>query len=210
MRTYGMGYAHIKRVLDVICAMVGLIITAPLLLVISISIFLSMGSPVFFSQERPGLGGKPFRILKFRTMRNTVDVEGRPLPDEMRLTRLGRFLRTSSLDELPELWNVIRGEMSCVGPRPLLMVYLERYTAEQNRRHEVRPGITGWAQVNGRNAIPWEKKFEYDVWYVDNCSLWLDLKIMFLTAISVLKREGISAEGYATAPEFDPQQEDHL
>jgi sugar transferase EpsL len=199
------GYDHVKRVLDVVCATLGLIVGAPVLLLTGVLVRLTMGSPVFFTQERPGLNGKPFRILKFRTMRNATDAEGNPLPDEARLTRLGNFLRASSLDELPELWNVLRGEMSCVGPRPLLMAYLERYTSEQNRRHEVRPGITGWAQVNGRNAISWEQKFEYDVWYVDNCSLQLDVKIVLLTIISVVRRDGISSEGHVTAPEFNPQ-----
>jgi lipopolysaccharide/colanic/teichoic acid biosynthesis glycosyltransferase len=161
-----------------------------------------MGSPVFFRQTRPGLHGRPFEMIKFRTMRDAVDAQGRPLPDAERLTRLGRFLRSSSLDELPELWNVLRGEMSLVGPRPLLMEYLPLYSPEQARRHELRPGVTGWAQVNGRNAISWEEKFALDVWYVDNRSLWLDLEIIWLTIRKVIKRDGISAAGEATMPKF--------
>jgi len=165
-----------------------------------------MGSPVLFRQVRPGLHRKPFVMYKFRTMRDLRDTEGRLLPDEMRLTRVGHILRATSLDELPELFNVLKGEMSLVGPRPLLMEYLELYTPEQARRHEVKPGITGWAQVNGRNAITWEEKFKLDVWYVDNWSLGLDLKILALTLIKVLKREGISADGHATMPEFRGSQ----
>jgi lipopolysaccharide/colanic/teichoic acid biosynthesis glycosyltransferase len=157
---------------------------------------------VFFRQVRPGLHGRPFTMVKFRTMRDAVDGEGRPLPDELRITPLGRFLRGTSLDELPELWNVLRGEMSLVGPRPLLMEYLPLYTPEQARRHEVRPGITGWAQVNGRNAIGWEEKFRLDSWYVDHRSLWLDLKILLLTVKKVFVREGISQEGQATMERF--------
>ncbi|MGB9792451.1 MAG: sugar transferase [Thermacetogeniaceae bacterium] len=164
--------------------------------------------PVLFRQVRPGLHGKPFVIYKFRTMRKAYDEEWRPLPDEQRLTRLGKWLRSTSLDELPELLNVLKGEMSLVGPRPLLMEYLDRYTPEQARRHEVKPGITGWAQVNGRNAISWEEKFRLDVWYVDNWSLWLDLKIILITLWKVLKREGISASGHATMPVFRGQGEE--
>lgn len=202
-------YWYVKRIIDVLLAGVGLIVLSPLFLAIALIIRLTMGSPVFFVQVRPGLEGKPFRMVKFRTMRNAFDSDDKPLPDAMRLTRLGTFLRATSLDELPELWNVLRGEMSLVGPRPLLMEYLERYTPEQNRRHEVRPGITGWAQVNGRNAISWEKKFEYDVWYVDNYSFWLDVKILLLTVLKVFKREGISAEGHVTTPEFNPRKNAH-
>jgi lipopolysaccharide/colanic/teichoic acid biosynthesis glycosyltransferase len=161
-----------------------------------------MGSPVFFRQERPGLHQKPFFILKFRTMRNTCDENGKLLPSSERLTGFGSFLRSSSLDELPELFNVLKGEMSLVGPRPLRVEYLDRYTPEQARRHDVKPGITGWAQVNGRNALGWDDKFALDVWYVDNWSLMLDIKICFMTFIKVLKREGISAEGCATMHEF--------
>jgi lipopolysaccharide/colanic/teichoic acid biosynthesis glycosyltransferase len=163
---------------------------------------LRLGAPVFFRQQRPGLHGRPFTILKFRTMRDAVDAGGSPLPDAERLTRLGKFLRSTSLDELPELLNVLGGDMSLVGPRPLLMQYLERYTPEQARRHEVRPGITGWAQVNGRNAITWERKFELDVWYVDHRSFLLDLRILARTLAGVVRREGITQPGSATAEEF--------
>jgi len=161
-----------------------------------------MGRPVLFKQMRPGLNGKPFYMYKFRTMTYERDEQGTLLSDELRLTGLGRFLRSTSLDELPELFNILKGDMSLVGPRPLLMQYLDRYTPEQARRHEVKPGITGWAQVNGRNAISWEEKFALDVWYVDNCSLWLDMKILLMTLVKVFKREGISAAGEATMPEF--------
>jgi lipopolysaccharide/colanic/teichoic acid biosynthesis glycosyltransferase len=161
-----------------------------------------LGKPVLFRQVRPGLNGKPFVMYKFRTMTEERDAEGRLLPDEKRLTPFGCFLREYSLDELPEFFNVLRGEMSLVGPRPLRMEYLDRYTPEQARRHEVKPGITGWAQVNGRNALPWEEKFKLDVWYVDNWTIWLDLKILWLTLVKVLRREGISAHGHATMPEF--------
>lgn len=165
-------------------------------------VWLFLGWPVIFSQERPGLHGRLFRLYKFRSMRDLRDANGKLLPDEQRLTRFGRFLRSSSLDELPEFFNVLKGDMSLVGPRPLLVQYLERYTPEQARRHEVRPGITGWAQVNGRNALSWEEKFKLDVWYVDHRTFWLDIKILFMTLAKVFKREGISAEGSATAPEF--------
>jgi lipopolysaccharide/colanic/teichoic acid biosynthesis glycosyltransferase len=161
-----------------------------------------IGGPVFFRQTRPGLYGKPFEVIKFRTMRNAIDTNGNPLPDAERLTKLGLFLRSTSLDELPELWNVLKGDMSLVGPRPLLMEYLPLYSPEQARRHEVRPGVTGWAQVNGRNAISWEAKFSLDIWYVDNQSLWLDLKIIWLTVRKVAIREGISAAGEATMSKF--------
>ena len=168
----------------------------------------TMGRPIFFTQIRPGLQGRPFKIYKFRTMRNAVDKKGRLLPDAERLTNFGKFLRTTSLDELPELWNVLKGDMSLVGPRPLLMEYLDRYSPEQARRMEVKPGITGWAQINGRNAITWKEKFQHDVWYVDNHNLWLDVKILWLTFIKVLKREGISAEGEATMPFFMGSEND--
>jgi lipopolysaccharide/colanic/teichoic acid biosynthesis glycosyltransferase len=161
-----------------------------------------MGRPIFFKQIRPGLRGNPFLIYKFRTMLDLRDENGNLLPDEKRLTKIGKFLRNTSLDELPELWNVLKGDMSLVGPRPLLMEYLGRYTPEQARRHNVKPGITGWAQINGRNAISWDEKFKLDVWYVDNWNIFLDLKIIFITLIKVIKREGISAEGHATMPEF--------
>lgn len=188
--------------MDILVAGVLLVLLSPMLLVIALLIRWQMGAPVFFRQVRPGLQGAPFEMIKFRTMRDAVDGQGNPLPDAERLTRLGRFLRATSLDELPELWNVLKGDMSLVGPRPLLMEYLPLYTPEQARRHEVRPGITGWAQVNGRNAISWEEKFALDVWYVDNHSLWLDLKILWLTLLKVLRREGISAAGEATMPKF--------
>jgi lipopolysaccharide/colanic/teichoic acid biosynthesis glycosyltransferase len=191
-----------KRPFDVAVAATALLACAPLLLAVALAVRLVLGRPVLFVQERPGRHGVPFRLIKFRTMRDAFDAEGRPLPDGERLTGLGHFLRSTSLDELPELWNVLRGEMSLVGPRPLLMEYLPLYTPEQARRHEVRPGITGWAQVNGRNALSWEEKFRLDVWYVDNRSFWLDLKILWLTAVKVFRREGISQAGHATAEFF--------
>lgn len=191
-----------KRMLDILGAAIGLVLLSPVLLIVFLKIRREMGSPVFFRQTRPGRHGKPFEMVKFRTMRDAIDADGRPLPDAERLTKLGRFLRSSSLDELPELWNVLKGEMSLVGPRPLLMEYLPLYSPEQARRHEVRPGVTGWAQVNGRNAISWDEKFALDVWYVDNRSLWLDLKIIWLTIRKVVKREGISAAGEATMSKF--------
>ena len=174
----------------------------PILMVVSLCVWRIHGWPVLFTQTRPGLNGRLFRMFKFRSMSNRRDARGELLPDAERLTSFGRFLRASSLDELPELWNVLRGEMSLVGPRPLLMEYLDRYTPLQARRHEVRPGITGWAQVNGRNAISWEQKFELDVWYVDHRSFWLDVRILWLTALKVLRRDGISAAGDATMPKF--------
>lgn len=183
-------------------ALGGLVVAAPLLAVVALLVRLSMGSPVLFRQERPGRLGRPFELVKFRTMRDAADADGRLLPDEARLTRVGSFLRATSLDELPQLWNVVRGELSLVGPRPLLMRYMPRYTAEQARRHQVLPGLTGWAQVNGRNAISWEEKFALDVWYVDHWSLALDLRIVAMTAIRVLRRSGISRKGHATMPEF--------
>ncbi|MCS6907039.1 MAG: sugar transferase [Anaerolineales bacterium] len=191
-----------KRLFDKIVSLLLIVLLSPLMLFIALIVWLVHGSPVLFRQQRPGYLGKPFTCYKFRTMVERRDEQGNLLPDEQRLTRLGRFLRSTSLDELPELLNVLRGEMSLVGPRPLLMQYLDRYTPEQARRHEVLPGITGWAQVNGRNALSWEEKFRLDVWYVDHWSFWLDLKILALTLIKVLKREGISSEGFATAPEF--------
>lgn len=191
-----------KRIFDLLLAALGLVILSPILAAAAILVRIYHGSPVIFTQKRPGFKGTPFYIYKFRTMTDARDRSGNLLPDAERLTRLGRFLRASSLDELPELFNVLRGEMSIVGPRPLLMQYLERYSPEQSRRHDVLPGITGWAQVNGRNALTWDDKFRLDVWYVDNWSLWLDLKIIFLTAWKVFKREGISQPGHATAEEF--------
>ncbi|MEW4468812.1 sugar transferase [Parasphingorhabdus sp. JC815] len=191
-----------KRFIDFIVASVTLLILLPVMLFIALLNRIFLGKPVLFIQERPGLDEKPFDLLKFRTMKDAVDTDGRPLADSERLTRYGKFLRATSLDELPGLWNVIKGEMSLVGPRPLLMEYLPLYTKDQARRHNVRPGITGWAQVNGRNAISWEEKFAADIWYVDNQSLMLDFKILFMTIIKVLKKEGISADGEATMPKF--------
>lgn len=192
----------LKRLFDLIGAAAGLLLVMPVLLPLIVLVRATMGSPVFFRQQRPGLGGKPFTMYKFRTMSNAVDAQGRLLPDVDRLTAVGRFLRRTSLDELPELYNVLRGDMSFVGPRPLLMRYLDRYTPEQARRHEVRPGITGWAQINGRNAITWEEKFAFDVWYVDHWSVALDCRILFATFWKVLRREDISADSHATMPEF--------
>jgi len=194
-----------KRLFDLLIAGALLIVISPILVLIGFMVRVVIGSPVLFHQIRPGLGGKPFTIFKFRTMTNEQDKNGDILPDSDRLKALGRILRNTSLDELPELLNVIIGDMSLVGPRPLLMQYLERYSAEQARRHEVKPGITGWAQVNGRNALTWEEKFKLDVWYVDNQSLWLDLKIIALTILKIIKREGINQPGQATAEEFNPQ-----
>lgn len=191
-----------KRLFDVSAAAAGLVVLSPAIALTALAIRLRMGSPVLFRQLRPGLGGRPFELLKFRTMRDALDAQGRPLPDAKRLTPLGTFLRASSLDELPQLWNVLRGDMSLVGPRPLLMEYLPLFTPEQARRHEVRPGITGWAQVNGRNAVSWERKFELDVWYVDNRSFVLDLRILGLTLLRAFRREGISQPGHATAERF--------
>jgi len=191
-----------KRLFDLLLTLPGLVVISPILLVIAILVWLFHGWPVVFSQRRPGFMGRPFTLYKFRSMTGARDAQGRLLPDAQRLTRLGRFLRASSLDELPELLNVLRGEMSLVGPRPLLMQYLDRYTPEQARRHHVLPGITGWAQINGRNAISWEDKFALDVWYVDHWSLWLDIKILFLTFWKTIRREGISQPGHATAEEF--------
>lgn len=191
-----------KRFLDFTISAIALSLLSPALLAIAWQVRHKLGSPVFFRQIRPGLVGKPFQMIKFRTMRDAVDALGNPLPDAERMTSFGSFLRASSLDELPELWNVLKGDMSLVGPRPLLMEYLPLYSPEQGRRHEVRPGVTGWAQVNGRNALSWEDKFRLDVWYVDNRSFWLDLKILFLTMKKVLVRDGISAEGEVTMPKF--------
>ena len=191
-----------KRLFDLVLSALGLLALALPLLVLVWLVRRRLGSPVFFRQVRPGLHGQPFEMIKFRTMTSERGPDGQLLPDAVRLTPFGRFLRATSLDELPELWNVLKGDMSLVGPRPLLMEYLPLYTPEQARRHEVRPGITGWAQVNGRNAISWEDKFKLDVWYVDNQSLWLDIKILWLTVKKVLVRDGISAAGEATMPKF--------
>ena len=193
---------NIKRLFDVCTSIAGLLLLAPFLFIIASLVKGKIGSPILFRQVRPGLQGKPFIIYKFRTMTNKRDGNGNLLPDSERLPRLGRFLRKTSMDELPEFFNVIMGDMSIVGPRPLLMQYLNRYTPEQARRHEVKPGITGWAQINGRNAISWEDKFKLDVWYVDNWSVWLDVKIVLMTVVKILKREGISQPGQATAEEF--------
>lgn len=191
-----------KRFFDLVLVIPGLILISPMLLLVAIIAKLKIGSPVLFQQERPGIHGKIFKMVKFRSMRNDRDANGELLPDEVRLVPFGKLLRATSLDEFPELWNVIKGEMSLVGPRPLLAKYLDRYNPTQARRHEVRPGITGWAQINGRNAITWEEKFDYDVWYVDNLSFFLDVKILALTVLKVFKRSGTSAEGHATMPEF--------
>ncbi|MHC8345289.1 sugar transferase [Pseudomonas sp. RT6P73] len=191
-----------KRLFDIVAAAMGLIVLSPVIAVVAYLIRKRLGSPVLFRQVRPGLDGKPFEMVKFRTMRDAVDADGKPLPDSERMTDFGRFLRSSSLDELPELWNVIKGEMSLVGPRPLLMEYLPLYDAEQLRRHEVRPGVTGWAQINGRNALSWDEKFKLDVWYVNHQSFWLDLKIILLTIKKVLIKDGISAEGEVTMSKF--------
>ena len=193
----------IKRGFDLLAVLAALPVVLPLALVIALLVRASLGPPVLFRQERIGWRGRAFQIIKFRTMRAAYGPEGQLLPDEARLTRFGAFLRTTSLDELPELWNVLLGEMSLVGPRPLLADYLPFYSAEQARRHEVRPGITGWAQINGRNSVSWEEKFRLDVWYVDHQTSWLDLKILFLTALKVFRREGIAAAGHVTMPRFD-------
>ena len=191
-----------KRLFDIIASASGLIILSPVFLILAYLIRKNLGAPVFFTQERPGKDGKPFKMIKFRSMRDAVDNDGNPLPDSERLTPFGKKLRAASLDELPELWNVLKGDMSLVGPRPLLMSYLPLYNDFQFRRHEMRPGVTGWAQVNGRNAISWDEKFAYDIWYIDHFSLWFDMKILFLTIKKVFIKEGISAEGEATMPYF--------
>lgn len=207
MRFFPTGVPIHKRLLDLLITIPGIILVSPLLGLVALLVWLRLGPPVLFRQVRPGFRGEPITIYKFRTMTNSYDEDGELLPDSERLTRLGRFLRSLSLDELPELINVLRGEMSLVGPRPLLMQYLDRYTQEQARRHDVLPGITGWAQVNGRNVLTWEDKFRFDVWYVDNWSLGLDIKILFLTFWRVLQREGISQPGHATAEEFMGNEE---
>lgn len=191
-----------KRLLDIAVAVAALILTLPLLLLLALAVRIYLGSPVLFRQQRPGLHGWPFMMIKFRTMKDAVDARGHPLPDQQRLTPLGRFLRATSLDELPEFWNVLKGDMSLVGPRPLLIEYLPLYSPEQTRRHEVRPGITGWAQVNGRNALSWEDRLAMDVWYVDHRSLALDLKILWLTVAAVFSARGVSHAGHATMPKF--------
>ena len=198
-----------KRILDIMCSLFGLIFFAPIFLILTYLIRKNLGSPVIFSQIRPGLDGKPFKMYKFRSMKDAVDENGAPLPDLERLTPFGQKLRSSSLDELPELWNVLKGDMSLVGPRPLLMEYLPLYTKEQYRRHNLRPGITGWAQVNGRNAISWEDKFILDVWYVDNQSFKLDMKILLVTIKKVFIKEGISASGEVTISKFTGSKDKH-
>ena len=192
----------LKRLLDIVIASSALVLLSPVYVFVAYKVRKNLGSPVLFRQVRPGLKGKPFEMIKFRSMKDVVDAQGNPLPDSERLTPFGQMLRSSSLDEMPELWNVIKGEMSIVGPRPLLMEYLPLYNQEQAKRHNVRPGITGYAQVNGRNAISWEKKFELDTWYVENRSLWLDFKIMLKTVQKVLSKDDISAEGEATMSKF--------
>lgn len=191
-----------KRLFDLLVSSMLLAILSVPLLVLFVMVRVKLGKPVLFRQLRPGLRGHPFEMIKFRTMTSAMDSDGQLLPDEARLTRFGRLLRASSLDELPELWNVVKGDMSLVGPRPLLMEYMSLYTAEQARRHEVRPGVTGWAQVHGRNALSWEDKFSLDVWYVDNRSMWLDTRILWRTVRKVLARDGISAKGEATTSKF--------
>lgn len=192
----------IKRVFDLFVVLASAVVWIPVAALVALLVRYKIGSPVLFVQQRPGLHGKPFLIYKFRTMTNAVDAHGEPLPDAQRLTPFGRFLRSTSLDELPELWNTLKGDMSLVGPRPLLMEYLPLYSPEQARRHDVRPGLTGWAQVNGRNAVTWAEKFRYDVWYVDNQSLALDVRILLLTVRAVLWRQGITGEGEATVGRF--------
>jgi sugar transferase EpsL len=191
-----------KRIFDLCLTIPALIILSPVIGLTALAVWIGFGNPVIFGQDRPGYRAKIFRIYKFRTMRDLHDANGSLLPDEQRLTPFGKFLRSTSLDELPELFNVLRGDMSLVGPRPLLIAYLDRYTPEQRRRHDAQPGITGWAQVNGRNALLWEQKFALDVWYVNHWSLGLDIKILFITIGKVLKREAVNAPGQATAPEF--------
>ncbi len=202
MKTHKHSIPVIKRLFDIFFSLLVLILLSPVFLVLSILLLLIQGSPVLFTQRRPGLDGQLFDLIKFRTMRDVRDAHGRLLPDEQRITPLGAFMRRSSLDELPEFLNVLKGDMSVVGPRPLLVQYLERYSPEQARRHNVLPGVTGWAQVNGRNALTWEEKFALDVWYVDHWSFGLDLRIIFMTIEKAFKGEGISQPGHATMPEF--------
>ena len=191
-----------KRSIDILLAVIGLVTLSPLLLLLAILVRAKLGSPILFRQLRPGLNGESFQVAKFRTMTDEKGIDDALLPDSERLTRFGQFLRSTSLDELPELWNVLKGEMSLVGPRPLLVEYLDLYTAEQARRHDVRPGITGWAQVNGRNTLSWDEKFALDVWYVDNRSIGLDIKIMLMTMVKVLKRKDVSQDGHVTMERF--------
>ena len=198
----------LKRILDVVIASTALVLLSPVYALVAYKVKKNLGSPVLFRQTRPGLHGQPFAMIKFRSMKDALDTAGNPLPDSERLTPFGKMLRATSLDEMPELWNVIKGDMSIVGPRPLLMEYLPLYNSEQAKRHEVRPGITGYAQVNGRNAISWEKKFELDTWYVENQSLWLDFKIMLKTVKKVLAKDDISAEGEVTMHKFTGTKHD--
>lgn len=207
VRLFPKGIPFIKRLMDLLLSLIGIILLSPLMLVLSLLVRIYLGSPVFFRQKRPGYRGEIFTIHKFRTMKNAADDNGRQLPDAQRLTGLGKFLRSFSLDELPELFNVLAGDMSLVGPRPLLVHYLPLYSPEQARRHDVLPGITGWAQINGRNALTWDDKFRLDVWYVDHRSIRLDIKILLLTVWKTLRREGISAPGEATTQEFKGNQQ---
>jgi len=202
----GFGCKTMKRIFDLVVTFFGLLILLPLIVLIALMVRGALGSPIFFKQERPGLNGDIFNMYKFRTMTNECDKDGNLLIDEARLTKFGKFLRSTSLDELPGLWNVLKGDMSLVGPRPLLVEYLPLYSEKQSRRHEVRPGITGWAQVNGRNAISWDEKFDLDVWYVDNQSFWLDIKILWLTVQKVISRDGVSPEGVDIMPRFDKSE----
>ena len=196
----------LKRSLDILLSLILLAVASPLMIALVLATWSQLGPPVIFRQLRPGLRGRPFVLYKFRTMKLQSETE-RPAPDSDRLTPFGRMMRSNSLDELPELFDVLKGDMSLVGPRPLLMAYLDRYTPQQARRHEVKPGITGWAQINGRNALSWRRKFELDVWYVDHWTIWLDLKIIFRTVAAILRRNGINAVGYATMPEFTGESE---
>ena len=198
-------YPTAKRAFDITVSGIGLLVLSPVLAFLCISVRITLGSPVLFRQERPGFHGRPFELVKFRSMLDAVDQNGDPLPNEQRLTRFGKFLRSTSLDELPELWNILKGDMSIVGPRPLLIEYLLLYSREQARRHDVPPGLTGWSQVNGRNALSWEEKFELDIWYVDNASFWLDMKIILMTVKKVLLREGIAHDGDVAMPRFRGQ-----
>lgn len=191
-----------KRIFDIMLTLIGVLLLSPVFFLVALMVKNKLGSPLFFKQVRPGLNGNLFDMYKFRSMTNERDTDGKLLSDEARLTKFGKFLRSTSLDELPSLWSVLKGDMSLVGPRPLLVEYLPLYSERQSRRHEVRPGVTGWAQVNGRNAISWDEKFDFDVWYVDNQSIWLDIKILLLTIKKVILRDGISAKNEATMPRF--------
>ncbi|MEH6531473.1 MAG: sugar transferase [Photobacterium frigidiphilum] len=197
-----------KRLFDFIISSLALIILSPIIIIIAYKIRKNLGSPVIFRQRRPGINGTAFEMIKFRTMKDAVDINGMPLPDDMRMTSFGNKLRNSSLDELPEFWNVIKGEMSLVGPRPLLMEYLPLYNEEQKRRHDVRPGVTGWAQINGRNTISWDEKFKLDTWYIDNRTSWLDIKILFFTIKKVIIKEGINAQEHVTTEPFKGNGDD--